>query len=375
MLLADLWERKLEISRELKRILGNEARAAERDHHSKRVPRPCGMTIHTGIGCSFGCVYCYVPDMGFPMKPRPYPLTPLQLVYALSLNPYVIPEITLAAYGSVTEPFLRETKERALSYIKEVWRWLKLPTQVSTKAVIDDHIISELLKGDKNLNVLVSVPVIGRESRILEPNSPSPEERFEGASKAVKAGIHVTLFLRPIIPGITEKQAEDILVMAKKVGIRDVVLGTLRVTEGILKRIEALKLYNVLNEIRRRLPRCPKDRKDQVIIQASDLKRYIAKIAKEKGLKVLPSSCSANIISHNEYCEACNLGPCGLSERKIRDPALEAKELLEAMNVKVLDLEYRKNSISVVIKKERYNVKLRTLLSIALRMRVNIRYV
>ncbi len=31
---------------------------AKRDSHSKRSPIPCGLTVHTGIGCGYGCVYC-----------------------------------------------------------------------------------------------------------------------------------------------------------------------------------------------------------------------------------------------------------------------------------------------------------------------------
>ncbi|MCE4629966.1 MAG: radical SAM protein, partial [Desulfurococcales archaeon] len=97
------------------------------------------MTIHTGVGCSYGCVYCYIWDMGFPGYPAMYPLTPLQLAYALAINPYVLPRSTMAAYGSVTEPFLPETRDRALEYVKTIYEWLKLPSQVSTKSILDDE--------------------------------------------------------------------------------------------------------------------------------------------------------------------------------------------------------------------------------------------
>jgi len=68
--LARLWDRKVVVARRLEALIGAEAAGrARRDHHARRPPRPCGMTIHTGIGCSMGCIYCYVPDMGFMGKP------------------------------------------------------------------------------------------------------------------------------------------------------------------------------------------------------------------------------------------------------------------------------------------------------------------
>ena len=371
-MIADLWEKKVVISNELRRLSGPKAKEAERDLHSKRIPRPCGITIHTGIGCSFGCVYCYVPDMGFPMRPRPYPLDPLQLVYALSINPYVIPRRTLAAFGSVTEPFLKETRERALAYMREVSRWLELPLQVSTKAVLDDEIIKSLLSSDRNFSVLVSVSVIGKEAKKLEPNAPPPEERLEGAGRAVKKGLKVTLFLRPIIPQITDIQAERIFEIALSRGVREVVLGTLRVTPGIMKRLKAIGMENVVSEIIRRLPRSPRNNSDQVTIRGSDLKKRISSVARKLGFRVLPSSCSANILAHEEWCEACNMGPCGFREKALKNVEREASELLEVIGIKFKDVTYDGRLLSIKVKELPKNIHLKTLIEVALRVKAKI---
>jgi len=59
--LAEGFERKLELADRLREVLSEEeAREAEGDSHAPRLPRPCGLTVHSGIGCSFGCFYCYV---------------------------------------------------------------------------------------------------------------------------------------------------------------------------------------------------------------------------------------------------------------------------------------------------------------------------
>ncbi len=331
--LAKLWELKVRVAARLEEILGEaEAAEARRDHHARRPPRPCGITIHTGVGCSMGCVYCYVPDMGFPMKPRPYHLSPLQMAYALAVNPYVLPRATLAAYGSVTEPFLPETRDLALRYIEEVYKWLGLPSQVSTKALLDEGLVRALARTDPRISVLVSVSSLGEWSRRLEPSAPPAEERIRAAGEAARAGLSVALFLRPIIPGVTDRQLEEIVSLAAEAGLRYVVPGMLRVTPGILRRLEAVGAP--LSPILERLPRRPRDSRDQVPLRGSDIKARLSKIAGEYGVEVLPAACSHNIIAHGEYCRACRLGPCGDPSRGSPVDPSDAQELLDVAGVK-----------------------------------------
>ncbi len=342
--LIRVFEEKKRVKEELESILSRESISrARRDHHSWREPRPCGMTIHTGIGCSLGCVYCYVPDMGFPMKPKPYPLSPLELTYALALNPYVFPGHTLAAYGSVTEPFLKETKIRAIEYIATVYKYLKLPSQVSTKIPLTSEDALALKKAEPSLSVLVTVITLNH-SHILEPNAPSPLERLESIRVLREHGLHVSLFMRPIIPGITDREAEKILAIAVENKVNGVVLGSLRVTPGILKRL-SLKGYNVV-EVTKRLPRKPRNNRDQVTIKSSDLKRRIEEYAVKLGVKVYPSACAANIEAHKLSCYACRLGPCGFG----RPPLVKEKwiiDLIDYFNGSVNSVEVNDSTVKI----------------------------
>ena len=306
-----------------------ERRQAERDHHAKRKPIACGMTIHTGIGCRFGCLYCYVPDMGFPMKPRPYPLSGLQLVYALLVNPYFIPGPygTLLAFGSVTEPFMDETRERALEYLEHTWRLLGNPQQVSTKAVLRGEWLDRFLRvSDPRISVLISVTTL-RYARVLEPGAPHPRERLEFMGLLSRRGRHVSLFLRPIIPGVTDRELDEIMEAAARHGAAAVIPGSLRVTPGILARLEASRIVD-MGEILRRLPRRPRNRRDQVTLFMRDLKEAAARAAARHGLRVLPSSCSANIEAHGLGCWACRWGPCG---RRDQLPGVDEEGALDAV--------------------------------------------
>jgi DNA repair photolyase len=132
----ETWRARQRVIKTLEEKLSEEERReARQDHHAKRPPRPCGITIHTGAGCPLACAYCYIYDMGFPGSAKPYKLSPLQLAYAVATNPHVAvgPWGTLVAMGSVTEPFLPQTRELALGYMKAIAAYLGNPLQASTK--------------------------------------------------------------------------------------------------------------------------------------------------------------------------------------------------------------------------------------------------
>ena len=334
------------------RLDEREVEEASRDHHAHRPPIACGMTIHTGIGCNYGCLYCYVPDMGFPMKPRPYPLRGEQLAYALAANPYFVPGPwgTLLAFGSVTEPFMPETRSRAFEYLDATRRWLGNPQQISTKTPLQGSDYEEFLRSaEPRISILVTVVTL-RYAKILEPGAPPPEERLEFAKRLSRDGYHVSLFLRPIIPGVTDRELDDIMKAAKQAGVRAVIPGSLRVTPGILRRLQASKVVP-MDEVLRRLPRRPQSSRDQVVLKMKDLKDRAAAAARKHGLRVLPSSCSANIDSHRIACWACKWGPCGDNNLLPRVDREGIRDAFEALGVKPTRINITGNVVEVFVKR------------------------
>lgn len=345
--LVDLFERKKKIKADLEdRLSSDSRRIASEDSHSKRMPRPCGMTIHTGVGCSYLCAYCYIYDMGFSAIPKPYPLEPEEIAYALSLNPYIIPEKTLAAYGSVTEPFLPETASRAIEYMREIWRWLKMPAQLSTKSFLTDEIISGVSASDPNTNVLITI--ITFSNRRLEPKAPDPLRRIEGAERALKKGLKVSLFIRPIIPGVTDKEADKILTFAANKGIKSVVLGSLRATERIIRRLERSGVRR--EEIEKRLVK-PFKGKEQIEVKSLDLKNKIRETAENLGLKVFRAACEANTYHHGQYCAMCHLGPCNADIKREDLEESAVRDLLEYLGVSCSSVEVDDRVIKIRLKK------------------------
>jgi len=306
----DAWLLKKEVAEELRRVLGpRRARRVARDPHARRKPRPCGITVHPGQGCSLGCLYCYVPDMGFPAKPRPYHLSGEELAYALAINPHVVPGRTLAAFGSVTEPFLPRISEKTLEYLKAVNEWLSLPCQVSTKLVIGEELAAELARAEPGLSVLISVTTT-HGAKALEPGAPPPRERVVGGGNVAKVGLRADLFLRPLIPGVTgEDDVRELLRLAAGEGLKGVVAGSLRLTRTNLLRLKSVGV-DAGRLLRLAGLREPPERGAQVPVSVAGLKELVRREARRYGLRFLPAACAANVLSHGLSCHLCRWGPC-----------------------------------------------------------------
>ncbi|ABU81483.1 radical SAM protein [Ignicoccus hospitalis] len=318
----EMKRKKLE---ELKEIV-EDVRKAEEDWHARREPRDCGITVHPGIGCDLGCVYCYIADMGFPTdKVEPYPLSGPELALALMLNPNVAPGPTgtYVAVGSVTEPFHPLLLDKTFEYLK----WLKYLgnyTQMSFKMVFPERRLNEFLESsERRLSVLVSVSSL-RRARELEPRLPPVEKRFELAKKIKDGGKGVAVFIRPIIPGITDKESKELLELASSYGLEDVVLGGLRVTQRIMKNLRSLGV-----SLEGRLRRLPRGR-EQVYVYTRDLRDKIAREAESLGMRVLYTACDANARHHGEVCwDSC------IFERELceRLPPVDPRDLREGVEM------------------------------------------
>jgi len=324
---------------------------ARSDAHAKRQPRPCGLTVHPGIGCSLGCIYCYVGDMGFDMaQVKPYALTGDELVYALLSNEEFLPSLTgtYLAFGSITEPLHPRLFNKTLQYLMAVDKWLKNPSQLSTKMLVTEESARKLSRL-KHIPLSVLVTIITFKKRELEPRAPPPEARIGSIKTLAKHGFKPMLFFRPIIPGVNEEEAPEIFRAAKQSGAVAVVIGGLRVTKNILFRLKSTGID--VKEIKKRLTR-PLDN-DQVSLLISDVKDRLKDSASELGIIPLPSACCANTLNiylskglripcyglcfANNMCFNC---PVKCSEIKVEVSEDELKkEVSKTLSIYVKDVE------------------------------------
>jgi len=335
--LLDLLLMKEELKSELSRYYN--LKKIKRNEHAKRPPIFCGMTIHPGYGCSLGCLYCYVFDMGI-KEVKVGELSGEELVLALSVNPYFLPKETLIAVGSITEPFLKELEEKTYEYIEAISNYLKNPIQISTKKC--PNFPERLKEADKDISFLMSFSSFYGE---LEPKSPT-SNRIECLKMLKTLGINTYAFIRPIVPGITEKNIYELLLEFKVANVEGIVLGSLRITPRIL---ETLSRFVNKEEILKRVTRKFRGKNDQVPIKTEDIKAEIRRIAAKIGLRVFPSACAANVDSHNMGCNLCKNGPCGIFRLKDEESIYE---FFESRKSSVEIIDFSKNNIVITTNKK-----------------------
>ncbi|MDH5815820.1 MAG: radical SAM protein [Candidatus Nezhaarchaeota archaeon] len=286
-----------------KRLRKRELGLAKVDWHSKRKPIGCGLTIHPGTGCPLQCSYCYIYDMGFNRYAIPYSLSGLQLVAALLYNKYFYPTRwgTYLAFGSVTEPFLPNITPKTLEYLKVIAEYLDNPCQVSTKIAIKEELAEELanIKGTR-LSILVTVTSLNQYVH-LEEKAPHPFERLESLKRLKAKGFKPFIFMRPLLPGLKTEEVEEVINQAKASGAYGIVVGNLRLSPTIVKRLseKGVDVTKFLNVDFKDLRKGFKD-----IRVNGGLVAFIREIALNKGLIFLRRACCANTVS--QFLQGCD---------------------------------------------------------------------
>ncbi len=284
-----------------KKLKKKELDIARNDWHAKRRPIGCGLTIHPGVGCPLQCSYCYIYDMGFHKYATQYSLSGLQLVAALLHNKYFYPTIwgTYLAFGSVTEPFLPNVTVKTLEYLKAIAEYLGNPCQVSTKIALKDEVIDEL-SSIKNLRLSVLITITSlRQYRNLEQRAPDPYDRLDSIKRLRKKGFKPFIFLRPLLPGLKMEEIDDLIDQAKIAGAYGMVLGNLRLSTNIAKKlvghgldIRGLEKIININNLKRGFIDVRVD---------GELLSSIRKRVLEKGLIFLKRACCANTVTQYLY--------------------------------------------------------------------------
>ncbi len=356
---------------------------AESDYHARRKPRPCGLTVHPGIGCTNRCIYCYIQDMGFSFtKITPYGLTGRELAYALLSNPFFYPtrQGTYIAIGSITEPFHQKIKEKTMQYLLSISR-LGNPIQFSTKEHIDRETARVMARLKSPISPLITITTIHRRE-ILEPQAPPIYRRLQTIRNLKREGMKPMLFLRPIIPGITDVEIDEIIGEAKHAGVIGVVIGGLRITRNIIERMRRKGID--VEEIMRRL-KGKKLSNRQIYVGMRDLKEKIVEVVRENGLKIFKSACCAtayvsetpciNICWEGQICTKCN-NKC---VEKIPEITLEeighlTKMIIGRETKKIVRKKYETTIYIEKIAKSKVEI-LKYGLQVLLRNRIRIRFI
>lgn len=355
----DIITLKNELIKELEKFFTKDRlKVIRKDAHAKRLPIACGITVHMGHNCPFSCAYCYIEEMGFKFSETvPYPLSGKEIALALLYNPAFVPGKmgTFIALGSVADPFYPTVKDKTLEFIETVANYLKNPVQFSTKMLIDSETASKLKEKSNGSSVSPLVTIVSlKEAKKLEPKAPSPSLRFKTIRNLSEQGFKVFTFIRPVIPGITDRDANEIIEKSKEMGATGVVVGSLRVNAGILNRLNkaGINTEGIIKRIKGQVT------EKQVTIDARDLKEAIIQKAIQKGLLAYRSACCANAYAASVPC----YGLCFFTKRCMQCPnnclsklphvneSDVAYYLKEYFKINDFDINVTKNKIQIITK-------------------------
>jgi len=194
--------------------------------HSERVP--FRWTVNPYRGCEFGCKYCYarytheymeVDGMEFEskiyVKKDAGPLTERDLSSEDIWGEHI-------AIGTATDPYQPAEREfeatRAILKKMAAREGLSLSITTKSNQVVRDIDLLREIAAKSSISIHMTVTTLRtRLARLLEPRAPRPDLRLDAVRKLRDAGISVGVNIMPILPGLTDREADlDALVKAAR---------------------------------------------------------------------------------------------------------------------------------------------------------------
>ena len=190
---------------------------------------PFSQSLNPYQGCEHGCVYCYARPThaylglspGLDFERQVYAKTnAAELLRRELAQPGYVPEPI--AIGANTDPYQpAERTQRLTRALIEVLAEARLPFTLTTKSalVVRDLDLLAPLAADGLVRVFVSLPTLDPAlARILEPRAPAPARRLRAIGELTRAGVHVGVFVSPLIPALNDRHLEQVLTAAKEAG-------------------------------------------------------------------------------------------------------------------------------------------------------------
>jgi DNA repair photolyase len=206
--------------------------------HSKRVP--FRWTVNPYRGCEFGCKYCYARytheymeldgsefESKIYVKQDAGPLADRDLSHEQIWGEHI-------AIGTATDPYQPAEKEfgatRAILEKMAAREGLSVSITTKSNQVTRDIDLLQRISKRSQLTVNMTVTTMRtRLARLLEPRAPRPDLRLDAVRKLREAGIAVGVNAIPILPGLTDREA-DLDALAR--GARDA--GAQWIAAGVL---------------------------------------------------------------------------------------------------------------------------------------------
>ena len=177
---------------------------------------PFRWTVNPYRGCEFGCKYCYarythefMERDAFEFEDRIYAKT--AAAHLLRQELARIDRKDHIAIGTATDPYqpaerrFERTRSILEVFARDRGRFLGITTK-SDLVLRDIPLLQQIARANV-LSINMTVTTLDEKlARKLEPRAPRPELRLQAVSKLRAAGICVSVFPNPIMPGITDDE-------------------------------------------------------------------------------------------------------------------------------------------------------------------------
>ncbi len=202
------------------------------------------VSINPYRGCEHGCAYCYArptheylglsAGLDFESKIFIKQDAPELLRHELS-SPRWRPQ--LLALSGITDPYQPvERTARITRGCLEVLAEFRNPVMVITKNFLvtrDLDLLTELAS-HRAAKVAISLTTLDPAlQRVMEPRTSSPKRRLDAIERLARAGIPVSVFLAPLIPGLNDHEIPSILRAAVERGATEASCVPLRLPYGV----------------------------------------------------------------------------------------------------------------------------------------------
>ena len=177
---------------------------------------PFQWTINPYRGCELGCKYCYARythefmEMGVAeFEEKIYAKTAAAHLLRQELGRVAAKDHI--AIGTATDPYqpaerrFGRTRSILEVFARERGRFLGITTK-SDLVLRDIDLLREIARGNV-LGVHITITTLDEKlARLLEPRAPRPDLRLETVRRLSAAGICVSVFPNPVMPGITDSE-------------------------------------------------------------------------------------------------------------------------------------------------------------------------
>ncbi|KUJ93820.1 MAG: hypothetical protein XD40_0951 [Archaeoglobus fulgidus] len=177
-------------------------------------------TINPYVGCAHGCIYCYArlycqKEIGERWGEIVVLKENLPEVLGRELRRRVEGRVVLSTLTDAYQPL--EKKESLTRRVLEILLSNRCRVGIQTKSDLVLRDLDLLLDDLELVDVGFTITTLDEGlAKKIEPRAPSPRKRVKALEKLSEEGVRTWIFMGPIIPGVDEREIEEIVEIAKK---------------------------------------------------------------------------------------------------------------------------------------------------------------